>query len=934
MKLKIITILIICSAALTSLSCLFFNHGGNDEMLADSPRDLLILGSSGGSINLQTYADKFNNAAVGARVIISGSSLRFEIDYDIITDSSSLLHAAETFWTEFSDSGRYDSFMGDTVNDNIMVLSEFDSLYADYIESLFTLSYDSAVILRALDNVCCYASRYLDPLPISVSGVIVNCYNLIFMPPSFVCSSFGLSMDDSAISASMFVRLSVETIPANGLSELPAPVEITYNCGEYALAIPSDIVLFFGPSIITLPTPVMNDGFVGKHWVTTTGATFPFGYEYAAGVSENLTLVVESELFPVYFFVSHYADEYPTMNCYDGEEIVLPDPDMVDGFYFLGWKCGDKIYAAGDKVIVHSDMSFNLEYADCCVTFNSVVSVLAEPVAPIYVKSGTEITLPTPTLKSGYIGIDWSTVDTPNTHYAFGAKYTVTGDKYFLLYYKSNEINFDVRHVADELSPLHPTGDDNIVVLPDPDMLDGYYFMGWQIGDKIYNAGDTVVVDGNMTAVLQFASAKIVFTPLPSIYETIDIMYSSAGLDIVMPTPVMKLSTYVPIHWTTMDGSVSLDFGAIYRVTGDVVFKLNYANAITVSFDVLGAANVVDNIVVAQNGTIVLPVPTVKNGYVGICWIDTATGIKYDFGASVVVKNAMTFSLDTMPEYKIITVRDNLGINSIDYSVKYQTYGDYVKSLFPDAVGGGEDTAKMGYWFFGGYEFLDTVGKTIMKNGIDYTFVGRYKTNAQVVGGFADRVILNLFDKYSEHPDDYYYIVHYFPIDVNLTVTSNMADSDYIIKWDSRYSVIGDTITFEFDIAAYCRKLNVKFKPYSYYFVTNMDYRKIDNWVYSFVVTDYENIDNSKYTVYMHAEYDDFSLWVNDIIGGQDPTHGTGGKVENFFGNVFTGIGGFFKNIFGMGDENPFMVVLRWLFIIIIVVAVVWAISKLVGIFK
>ena len=47
-----------------------------------------------------------------------------------------------------------------------------------------------------------------------------------------------------------------------------------------------------------------------------------------------------------------------------GEEVVLPSAAEKEGWKFVGWKGGGTLYAAGDKIIIREDMTFEAVYEE------------------------------------------------------------------------------------------------------------------------------------------------------------------------------------------------------------------------------------------------------------------------------------------------------------------------------------------------------------------------------------------------------------------------------------------------------------------------------------------------------------------------------------------------------------------------------------------
>lgn len=102
-----------------------------------------------------------------------------------------------------------------------------------------------------------------------------------------------------------------------------------------------------------------------------------------------------------------------------GAEAVLPQSQGKEGYRFMGWQCGDALLAAGDKVILQSDMLAEAVYEKLYVIRFDTLSETFEGIA------GEEIVLPSAAEKEGWKFVGWKSGE---VLYAAGDRLVISGD--------------------------------------------------------------------------------------------------------------------------------------------------------------------------------------------------------------------------------------------------------------------------------------------------------------------------------------------------------------------------------------------------------------------------------------------------------------------------------------------------------------------------
>ena len=144
-----------------------------------------------------------------------------------------------------------------------------------------------------------------------------------------------------------------------------------------------------------------------------------------------------------------------------GEDVVLPEPEVKEGYTFVGWEGQTKEIKANGNVIAKYEIN---KYT---VTVNGVDQT---------VEYGKDVVLPEPEVKEGYTFVGWEgqtreikADGTVNAKYEIN-KYTVT----------VNGVDQTVEYGKD-------------VVLPEPPVKEGYTFAGWEGQTKEIKANGNVI---------------------------------------------------------------------------------------------------------------------------------------------------------------------------------------------------------------------------------------------------------------------------------------------------------------------------------------------------------------------------------------------------------------------------------------------------------
>lgn len=123
-----------------------------------------------------------------------------------------------------------------------------------------------------------------------------------------------------------------------------------------------------------------------------------------------------------------------------GAEAVLPQAQGKDGYRFMGWQCGDALLAAGDKVILQSDMLAEAVYEKLYVIRFDTLSETFEGIA------GEEIVLPSAAEKEGWKFVGWKSGE---VLYAAGDKLVISGDLTLQAVYEELPPDVDTQPVPD-----------------------------------------------------------------------------------------------------------------------------------------------------------------------------------------------------------------------------------------------------------------------------------------------------------------------------------------------------------------------------------------------------------------------------------------------------------------------------------------------------
>ena len=119
-------------------------------------------------------------------------------------------------------------------------------------------------------------------------------------------------------------------------------------------------------SVSTKDSPLtwMNDSAAYRIRIlngTTTVAEGVYDQKYTVG---NWAAVIPAEVVTLTYKLSEDDAEPTTQTCGVGEEIALADAPSKSGKVFTGWKCGERIYAARDKITPVENMTFIAQWKE------------------------------------------------------------------------------------------------------------------------------------------------------------------------------------------------------------------------------------------------------------------------------------------------------------------------------------------------------------------------------------------------------------------------------------------------------------------------------------------------------------------------------------------------------------------------------------------
>lgn len=348
------------------------------------------------------------------------------------------------------------------------------------------------------------------------------------------------------------------------------------------------------------------------------------------------------------------------------EVTVAGAPANVEGYTFVGWRSDidglRKIFEPGDKFVMpNTNVTLTAQWQPVeqtyTVTFNTdgadqQVQTLTD------VPENTFITLPDMLTKDGYAFKGWND---GTTTYAAGSTYKVTGDVTFTAQFveipvpETFAVTFDTNGAAESVSSLTEILGGTCITLPVGLTKADCTFDGWTLqdsnDDKVYAAGSTYQVNGNVTFVAKFTEI-----PAPTTYT---VTFNTSGADqtvqertvventeITLPGGLTKANSVFK-GWKIGEADTVYAAGSTYVVKENTYFTAVFETAVTytVAFNANGADQTVSNMSnVAAGSYITLPGGLTKQNATFLGWKNGDT--LYAAGSPYQVNSNLEFTAE------------------------------------------------------------------------------------------------------------------------------------------------------------------------------------------------------------------------------------------------------------------------------------------------
>ena len=302
----------------------------------------------------------------------------------------------------------------------------------------------------------------------------------------------------------------------------------------------------------------------------TTMYVLPDGTEDGKWQANTVSLSLGGEEVPVAQYTVTYenakgaAPEAVTAD--EGTEITVADaPAAVEGFTFEGWTDGATTYDAGDKFTLTADVTLTAVWEPIpkyTVTYENAKGDAPEAVTE---DEGTTITVAAaPATVEGFTFGGWTNGETT---YQAGQTFELTGNvtltavwepipKYTVTY-------VDYEGAAPEAVTAYVGTE---ITVATPATVEHSTFIAWGNGSTRYQAGDTFVLEGDvtLTAIREAVPQYSVF-----VYDgdkTIASGYVYEGEQYTLPTPERVVGTRV-LGFATTEGATVAEYRAGDKVT-------------------------------------------------------------------------------------------------------------------------------------------------------------------------------------------------------------------------------------------------------------------------------------------------------------------------------------------------------------------------------
>ena len=275
----------------------------------------------------------------------------------------------------------------------------------------------------------------------------------------------------------------------------------------------ADIFLYNGSSAIRLPNaadmnvPYHNSGINIDGWYkddnprykpSEDGKAVDAGVELNGGTPDGrgLSLVASYKTkCTVTIDANGGVGGSGSQDAHKGTTITLEAPTK-EGYLFTGWEDENKkIYPAGEdgkvKITVTGAMTLTAVWKDR--TFTVTYVLLDGKTRTETAAYGQNVTL-VEEPRTGYTFVGWK--DSEKVYHA-GETITVTGDMTLTAVWEAR--TFTVTYVLLDGKTRTETVDYGKTVTFGEEPRTGYTFVGWKDGEKVYHAGETITVTGDMT---------------------------------------------------------------------------------------------------------------------------------------------------------------------------------------------------------------------------------------------------------------------------------------------------------------------------------------------------------------------------------------------------------------------------------------------------
>ena len=179
-----------------------------------------------------------------------------------------------------------------------------------------------------------------------------------------------------------------------------------------------------------------------------------------------------------------------SQTAHKGTNVILEAPTK-EGYLFKGWKDGEKVHRAGETITVTGNMTLTAVWE--ARTFTVTYVLLDGKTRTKTAAYGQNVTLGEEP-RTGYTFVGWK--DSEKVRQA-GETITVTGNMTLTAVWEAR--SFTVTYVLLDGKTRTETAayGQNVTLGEEP--RTGYTFVGWKDGEKVYHAGETITVTGDMT---------------------------------------------------------------------------------------------------------------------------------------------------------------------------------------------------------------------------------------------------------------------------------------------------------------------------------------------------------------------------------------------------------------------------------------------------